>query len=288
MIAAAQTSAFLSLLFLVVYGGANWVTAHRSDVGTWYFAWERLIPFVPLMLVPSMSLDLPFVAAPVVCRDRPERQTLARRISLTIVAVGAGLPAPARVRSAHGEWAARRPVRGAARADRPGQPPAVAPHHVADDPRRYLRTTHAGAHAGGGPRVVDVAGGFILATIGFYLVRDAVPRLPVVRSPRIGAYYAVGGAALALATWPWGGLLLLGPAVALGTERLLRSRPRRHAPPGQRPRADCGGGPGDSAVCTSRARGPARGVWRTARVRDGGGGLTWRAGRPGGVRQCPP
>ena len=59
MIAAAQTSAFLSLLFLVVYGGANWVTAHRSDVGTWYFAWERLIPFVPLMLVPPCRSTSP-------------------------------------------------------------------------------------------------------------------------------------------------------------------------------------------------------------------------------------
>jgi hypothetical protein len=70
----------------------------RSDVGPWYVAWERLIPFVPLMLVPSMSLDLPFVAAPVVCRDRPERQTRARRISLDIVAAGAGfLPYPLRL-----------------------------------------------------------------------------------------------------------------------------------------------------------------------------------------------
>ena len=39
------------------------------DVGTWVFAWERLIPFVPLMIVPYMSIDLFFVAAPFLCTD---------------------------------------------------------------------------------------------------------------------------------------------------------------------------------------------------------------------------
>ena len=58
-----------------------------------------------------------------------------------------------------------------------------------------------------------------ITAVCFYLVRDPAPRLPVARNLRVGAYYAVGSAAsaaLALATWPWGGLLLW-PAVALGT-----------------------------------------------------------------------
>ena len=42
----------LSVLFLVVYGGCNWFTAQRGDVGTLHFAWERHIPFVPVMIAP--------------------------------------------------------------------------------------------------------------------------------------------------------------------------------------------------------------------------------------------
>ncbi|MEP6686074.1 MAG: hypothetical protein ABJB22_04785, partial [Verrucomicrobiota bacterium] len=45
-------SAGLSGLFLVVYGGCNWITSQRSDVGLLSFEWERHIPFVPLLIVP--------------------------------------------------------------------------------------------------------------------------------------------------------------------------------------------------------------------------------------------
>ena len=54
----------LSLLFLLVYGACLWITARRGDVGVFYFAWERAIPFVPFMILPYMSIDLFFVAAP--------------------------------------------------------------------------------------------------------------------------------------------------------------------------------------------------------------------------------
>ena len=57
-------SAALSLLFVFVYGGCVWVTARRHDVGVFFFAWERAIPFVPFMILPYMSIDLFFVAAP--------------------------------------------------------------------------------------------------------------------------------------------------------------------------------------------------------------------------------
>ena len=42
MLRAPGTSVLLSLLFLLVYGGTNWLTAQRPDsaVRTWYFAWE--------------------------------------------------------------------------------------------------------------------------------------------------------------------------------------------------------------------------------------------------------
>ncbi len=85
---AARTSAGLSLLFLAVYGSCNWFTSLRTDVGTWYFEWERRIPFVPLMILPYMSIDLFFVAGPFLCRDRAELGTFRRRIVLAIVAAG--------------------------------------------------------------------------------------------------------------------------------------------------------------------------------------------------------
>ena len=50
-----------------------------------YFEWERLIPFVPLMIVPYMSIDLFFVAAPFLCRDERELKVFGKRIVLGIV-----------------------------------------------------------------------------------------------------------------------------------------------------------------------------------------------------------
>jgi len=54
-------SAGLSGLFLIVYGGCNWITARRANVGTFYFEWEHKIPFLPLFILPYMSIDLFFV-----------------------------------------------------------------------------------------------------------------------------------------------------------------------------------------------------------------------------------
>src|ERR1051325_7079474 len=57
----------LSALFLIVYGWCNWFTAHRANVPTLFFEWERSIPFVPLMIAPYISIHLFFVAAPFLC-----------------------------------------------------------------------------------------------------------------------------------------------------------------------------------------------------------------------------
>src|ERR1043165_4939762 len=78
-------SAGLSVLFLVVYGGCNWVTAHRADVGTLYFEWERNIPFVPFFILPYMSIDLFFMVAPFLCRTDRELSILAKRIATAII-----------------------------------------------------------------------------------------------------------------------------------------------------------------------------------------------------------
>ncbi len=81
-------SAGLSALFLVVYSGCNWITARRAGVGTFYFEWERGIPFVPFMILPYMSIDLFFVAAPFLCRTERELRTFSQRVICAIVVAG--------------------------------------------------------------------------------------------------------------------------------------------------------------------------------------------------------
>ena len=78
----------LSILFLIVYGGCNWISARRANVGTFYFEWERAIPFVPFFILPYMSIDLFYVAAPFLCRTERELSILAKRIGTAIVVAG--------------------------------------------------------------------------------------------------------------------------------------------------------------------------------------------------------
>ena len=66
--------------------------------------------------------------------------------------------------------------------------------------------------------VVDVAGGFLLAAVCFYLVPAISHRHPVTPNRRIGSYYllaaVVAGVAAAL-LWPWGSIFLWPAAACL-------------------------------------------------------------------------
>jgi membrane-associated phospholipid phosphatase len=81
-------SAGLSLLFLLVYGGCLWVTARRHDVGVFFFTWERAIPFVPFMILPYMSIDLFFVAAPFLFSQERELRVFVTRVATAIIVAG--------------------------------------------------------------------------------------------------------------------------------------------------------------------------------------------------------
>ena len=81
-------SAGLSILFLIVYGSCNWITSRRENVGTIYFEWERGIPFMPLFILPYMSIDLFFIVAPFLCRSDRELSVLAKRIATAIIVAG--------------------------------------------------------------------------------------------------------------------------------------------------------------------------------------------------------
>jgi protein-tyrosine phosphatase/membrane-associated phospholipid phosphatase len=234
--AAAKTALLLSLLFLVVYGGTNWITHQRSDVGTWHYAWEFAIPFVPLMIVPYMSIDLFFVAAPFLCRNTVELKTLVRRITFTILTAGACfLLLPLRCEYVKPEidgWLSvvfrtfcgldqpynllpslhitltmilldvyARHTRGLARLAVYGWFALIAASTV-------LTYQHY---------VIDVVGGFVLAVVCFYLFPEPAARVSTQTNSRVALYYASGALALlamAVIAWPWGGLLLW-PVVAL-------------------------------------------------------------------------
>src|SRR6266404_3199168 len=230
-------SAELSVLFLVVYSGCNWITGQRSHVGSFYFQWERDIPFVSLMILPYMSIDLFFIAAPFFCRTEEELRIFSRRVIAAILIAGlCFLLFPLR-------FAFPRPQAS-------GWPGAVFDwFRGMDSPYNLLPSLHAALllllvdvyarnlrgifllavmswfflialsplltyqH-----HVIDIVGGFVLAGYCFYLFREPTLALPVVVNRRIGSYYAVGAAVVLLMGaifWPWG-FLLLWPTIALG------------------------------------------------------------------------
>ena len=76
--------------FFLVYGWCNAFTSHRPDVGSFFFAWERRIPFVPVMILPYMSIDLFFAGSFFLCRSRAELRVHAWRIALAIAISAAG------------------------------------------------------------------------------------------------------------------------------------------------------------------------------------------------------
>lgn len=233
---ALAASVGLSALFLIVYGWCNWFTSQRSDVGTLFFEWERLIPFVPLMIAPYMSIDLFFIAAPFLCRSDRELATFSKRIAAAILVAGlCFLLFPLR-------FAFERPHAA-------GWLGALFDwFREMDKPFNLLPSLHItlctilaefyARHTRGLWRhacnvwfvlialsavltyqhhVMDVVGGFALGAYCLYFIRESEPRLVVSGNRRVGAYYGIGAlllAGLIVLFWP-SGAFLLWPAIAL-------------------------------------------------------------------------
>lgn len=233
---AAAHAAATCLLFLVVYGGTSYITSLRSDVGTWYYTWERHIPFVPWMIVPYMSIDAFFVLAPFFCRSRKELTTLSRRLAVVVLIGGAVfLIYPLQL-------AVERPVAT-------GLPGLVynwftsmdRPYNLLPSLHIALRTVlaaHYHRHTHGPWRiashvwfflvglstllvwqhhVIDVVGGFILGIAVLWTIDEERLRLPCTSNTKVALLYG-GGAGLcllAVAAWPALGWLLLWPAASL-------------------------------------------------------------------------
>ena len=233
---ALKASIFLSLLFLVVYHICNWITAHRTGVGTIYFAWERQIPFIPFFILPYMSIDLFFVAAPFLCDDEAELRTFSRRIALSILVAGACFllfPLQLAVARPQADGWLGVIFRNFCAIDRPHN--LLPSLHIA---LCTILAVHYARHSRGFWRVasdvwfilialsalftyqhhvIDVAGGFVLAVMCFYFVREKFPPADVTPNVRLAGKYSAGAVALfALAIWLRGwSWLLLWPAIAL-------------------------------------------------------------------------
>jgi membrane-associated phospholipid phosphatase len=78
----------LDVLFVLVYGGINWLTLLRKDLYAIYFEWETRIPFVPGMIYAYFSIIALFVL-PLFVLDPRGMRVLARRIALAMVMSGA-------------------------------------------------------------------------------------------------------------------------------------------------------------------------------------------------------
>jgi membrane-associated phospholipid phosphatase len=229
-------SASLSILFIIVYGGCNWITSQRREVGTLYFEWERRIPFVPFFIIPYLSIDLFFITAPFLCRNREELGLFCRRVVTAILISGiCFLLMPLRFAFA-----------------RPSVPGWIGTSfnwfRLLDAPYNLVPSLHAALllflfdvykrNLRGIPRwiviawlmliglspvltyqhhVVDIVAGFVLAGYCFYFWDAPVPGLSVTRNPRIGAYYLAGALLFLLAGWRWrpAGMLLLWPVISL-------------------------------------------------------------------------
>jgi protein-tyrosine phosphatase len=244
MLRAAMTSVLLSVFFVLVYGGTNWLTAHRpgADVGTWYFTWElAAIPYVPLLIVPYMSIDLFFFFAAFLCRTEREMRVFAERVVFCIVVASAffllvplklAWPERPRVDGWFGEFVEQSCTAPFLMEYPHDLFPAL---HIAlcvilaDLYARHTRgwvkalsniwfgliavsTVLTWQH-----HLVDLAGGGVLTGVACCLFQEHGQRLPSVANRRIGGYYLGAAVLLLIATqvlMPWG-LFLLWPALGV-------------------------------------------------------------------------
>lgn len=95
-------AAFLTLLFLPVYGLCNWISAQRAETFRLWFDWELAIPFIPGMVWVYLSLFACFLL-PMFALRAPALNALCRRLMFAVIVSAAvflvlpgqlGYPAP--------------------------------------------------------------------------------------------------------------------------------------------------------------------------------------------------
>ena len=83
-------SAANAVWFALVYGGGDWITAHRTLRVPIHLPVELAIPFVPSAFVFYMSIYLLFFAGPFIVRERREFTALIRALALATLIGGIG------------------------------------------------------------------------------------------------------------------------------------------------------------------------------------------------------
>jgi hypothetical protein len=78
----------VTLWWISVYFGANWLTALRSYRVPVHLDAELAIPFVPAFILVYLSMDLIFIPAPFILRSRVELRALAMSVTLVIAVAG--------------------------------------------------------------------------------------------------------------------------------------------------------------------------------------------------------
>jgi aminopyrrolnitrin oxygenase len=87
---AARKIALICALFLLVYGGANYLTAIRAHKLHLFLAAELAIPLWPVMILPYDSIYLSFLLAPLILRTKEEIERLAAAAVVVIAIAGLG------------------------------------------------------------------------------------------------------------------------------------------------------------------------------------------------------
>lgn len=76
--------------FFLVYGVCNELTSLRTEVGSFFFEWERHIPVLPWTIVPYWSLDVLYACSVLLCRSRLELDRHALRIVTAVLLSAVG------------------------------------------------------------------------------------------------------------------------------------------------------------------------------------------------------
>ena len=229
---------------MIVYNGCNWAASKRTNVGTWYYPWERYIPFIPAAIVPYMSIDLFFFFSPLLCENSAELHAHAKRIALAITAAGVCfLLFPLQMGTTHehvgGFYGSLFDLLGGF--DRPyNLVPSlhialltilwsIYSRHTRGVVRRMLQAWFvliaASTLLTGQHHLVDLAGGFLLGWLCLYFVPDERHGVAGTNLRAARRYAIAGGLLVALGCLlrPWG-FLLLWPAASLAVVAVAYAR----------------------------------------------------------------
>ena len=83
-----KLASLLFAQFLLIYGGANLLSQHRTDVHRIYFDWELVFPLLPFMVWIYASI-VPLMVSPLFYLDRGQQNRLAKQMALAMLIAGA-------------------------------------------------------------------------------------------------------------------------------------------------------------------------------------------------------